>query len=619
MESPLDNNSTSTDASTISRSNVASAGLVRASGEVSLDGIPVTGASVLAASFDGTDRVSTITDTNGSYTLYIKPGLWYNITASYQGLKHTVWPVNLSDHQTDPYDIALSRTPRSTISGSPAADSEWKGRAVYVEAASLDGSAPLMAVTLDDGSFSLDVRPDIRYHLTGNTYAYTSIKNPVSFSFRNVLYGYSVKLNSNETVLMDYRANRPVPGFEPTLQSHMPVPSGMLPEPMNVSGCVYYEGKPVSGARVEAVSSDYSDRETIITDGTGGFLVNTQPEVQYNLTAYYNGTQHTYRSVSRGTGYDFNLSVVPYSSVAWGRDWGQPGGTMYLEAWPADGSDPVATMTNDSSYSLLLLRPGVEYRLNGISYSPYGDEFSVSLARDTVNLSPNETLPTSYFIFAHHPSKSFRLSSISDGVYTYRVPYTPVPVSGYVYLDGKPLAGATVKAVSIDGDYNGSAVTNGNGFYVIGIYPRTLHEISVSHQGLYHYVFPAFRWELNDSGPFLHNQQFINNYRYDINLTGTPTSAVHGTWTGDRTWNASSYQVEASPRLGGATVTAPIPADRNFTINLRPYTYYNLSIRNLTSGETDNNFKIIYHTGTGQSSYLVYPNETILVDYYQQL
>jgi hypothetical protein len=241
------------------------------------------------------------------------------------------------------------------------------------------------------------------------------------------------------------------------------------------------------------------------------------------------------------------------------------------------------------------------------------------MSRDTVNLSLNETLLISYGVSYHHPSKSFRLGSISfDGVYTYRVPYTPVPVSGQVYLDGKPVAGATVKAVSIDRDYNGSAITNGNGYYFIGIYPRTLHEISVSYQGMYHYVFPAFRWELNDSGPFLRNQQFINHYPFDINLTTTPTSNIRGIWTGDQDWNARCYQVEASPRIGGTIIIVPIAADRNFTINLQPYTYYNLSIRNTTSGETEDDFKIIYHTGTGRSSYLVYPNETILVDYYQQ-
>jgi len=617
LESPAVNNSTSAGAfATIAqRQNVFSSGMVQASGGVSLEGKAVTGASVLAISFDGKDSVLTVTDDQGKYVLNLKPGLWYNITASYKGLKHTIWPVYLPDRQNGVYDISLYRVPRSTLVGSAAAGSQWKGHAVYIEATKLDGGVPVMAITGDDGSYSLDVAPG-NYYVTGNTYLYASIKKPANFCFHNAAYSYTIKVNSNETVLLDYNAEMPE-GLEPTLLSFTPTPSRMLPVFANASGHVYFEGMPVGNACVEVVSIDYGHKETTVTDENGSFMLSVEPAVPYNLTAYYQGAQHTIRSISKGSNYNFNLSAKPYSSIAWGGDWGSPSPwwDIYIEAKPADGGVPATSLTHNGSYSLDL-NPGLDYRLTGICYNPYGEEYRVYLGQDTVNLGPNETLIIGYDVQTYHPPMSFGLSSISfDGITTYHVPSKPVPVNGHVYLDGKPIAGATIKAVSIFGDYNSTVVTNESGYYEVGLKPRALHEITATYQGLRHSVLPAFRWELNNTGPYQFNNEFINNYPFDINLTTTPKSTIRGTWTGDSAWNSSSWQIKASPRIGGTAVIAPIACDGSFTVELQPFTYYNLSITNKTDNETEQNIQFNYHTGIRRSSYLLFLNETILVEY----
>jgi hypothetical protein len=103
--------------------NMASNDTAPASGHVHLDNKAVAGARIEAISLNGSSVITTRTNARGAYTLNLLHGVSYNVTASFEGLKHTITPVRLNppgiynSDMAGQYDINLSKKPSSTLSG----------------------------------------------------------------------------------------------------------------------------------------------------------------------------------------------------------------------------------------------------------------------------------------------------------------------------------------------------------------------------------------------------------------------------------------------------------------------------------------------------------------------
>jgi hypothetical protein len=145
-----------------------------ATGYVYFDGNVISGATVEALSADGTDHQSNITDDRGAYVLNITPMKIYNITAKYQVLRHTIWPVYL-DNKTDTYNISLTTTPRSTIEGTAYAFHEGEPFPVdhILDSPVIDlvptakNHTTLSTYIGRDGSYSMEVDPNVQYRMSG--------------------------------------------------------------------------------------------------------------------------------------------------------------------------------------------------------------------------------------------------------------------------------------------------------------------------------------------------------------------------------------------------------------------------------------------------------------------
>ncbi|WP_428982123.1 hypothetical protein [Methanocella conradii] len=161
---------------------------------------------------NGTDHRSTTTDDKGAYVLNIKPATKYNITATYQGLQHTVWPVYL-DNKTDTYNVNLTTTPRSTVEGTgyaTSADPEhnltYMGIYVIYLKSTRDNTTIFKNIN-SDGSYSLEVEPNVPYVMTG-TVGMNSTPPIIQFYYHNYRPWLGthpqITVGSNETVLIDY-------------------------------------------------------------------------------------------------------------------------------------------------------------------------------------------------------------------------------------------------------------------------------------------------------------------------------------------------------------------------------------------------------------------------------
>jgi hypothetical protein len=187
-------------------------------GHVYLDGHAIGGARIEVISINGTDCVNTTTDDKGAYTLNINDETKYNLTAICQGLRHTVWPAYLPG-ETNVYDVNLTTAPVSTIEGSgytigPLGNRElfdtydhkrWSG--FVVTATSVKDSISITTLTDSNGSYSLEVEPNVLYKMTG-AYNVNSGFSPM-FRYRNggaLADGYSntITVGPNETALVDY-------------------------------------------------------------------------------------------------------------------------------------------------------------------------------------------------------------------------------------------------------------------------------------------------------------------------------------------------------------------------------------------------------------------------------
>jgi hypothetical protein len=174
-----------------------------ANGYVFLDGNIVSGATVDALSVDGTDRQSTTTDDRGAYVLNITPAKAYNITAIYQGLRHTVWPVYL-DNKADTYNISLTTTPGSTIEGTGYAFHEgapykhYLGELIINLEPTSKNHTTYSRHLEGNGSYSMEVDPDVQYMMSGNigaNFYYNNFQAPVR--------DHLISIGPNETALID--------------------------------------------------------------------------------------------------------------------------------------------------------------------------------------------------------------------------------------------------------------------------------------------------------------------------------------------------------------------------------------------------------------------------------
>jgi hypothetical protein len=99
---------------------------------------------------------------------------------------------------------------------------------------------------------------------------------------------------------------------------------------------------------------------------------------------------------------------------------------------------------------------------------------------------------------------------------------TPIPhlgdmylTHGYVKMDGKPIAGAEVEAVSADGAYRFNNITNDQGAYAFYLPRNVSFNVTAREQGLQHTI-----WPVNVGDDF---------FEYNITLTTTPVSSIEGT------------------------------------------------------------------------------------------
>lgn len=197
-------------------------------GHVFLDGKAVKGAAVEAISANGTYHRYAVTGDDGAYAFNITPETNYNITVTYKGLQHTIWPVYLpGDNST--FNIYLTKMSTSTIEGtgytiisvSPFESKEgrykiynhtrWSG--FLINAKSIKDNTTSTAITDVNGSYIINVEPNTTYVMKGYFAAPDGPPNAI-FEYRNGgessiyasdnLSGPLVNVSSNETVLVDY-------------------------------------------------------------------------------------------------------------------------------------------------------------------------------------------------------------------------------------------------------------------------------------------------------------------------------------------------------------------------------------------------------------------------------
>lgn len=198
-----------------------------ASGRVFLDGKAVSGAAIEAVPINGAgklytimdDKVSikgagnlyTITDNNGAYTLNITPATPYSITATYQGLRHTIWPVYL-DNRSDTFNINLTTTPKSTIEGTGFATCSDPSRntsdmSIFDINLNSTKDHTIASKALNrDGSYLLEVEPNVTYEMSG-TLGEMGSPPITQFFYHNYKPLGSlpqITVSPNETVLIDY-------------------------------------------------------------------------------------------------------------------------------------------------------------------------------------------------------------------------------------------------------------------------------------------------------------------------------------------------------------------------------------------------------------------------------
>jgi hypothetical protein len=284
---------------------------------------------------------------------------------------------------------------------------------------------------------------------------------------------------------------------------------------------------------------------------------------------------------------------------------------VLISAVPADGGAPVHAISDDNGNYSLNVKPGIRYNMSGMCYDPYGQYSFVEFRYPNedncydVTLAPGETVALITFIYRLHPPMSFFMMPDPVTGYMNFTPSTPVSISGHIYLDGKAVSGAFVEAISAYGRNRTSTVTDDSGTYSLGLDSRTQYNITATYQGMRHTVWPVFVYD-NETGV------------YDINLTRTPRSIMTGAAPSDEPWlrHPDAVTIEATPVGGGTPVTASIGPDFNYSLDLEPLTYYDISGKFRGSDGNYYNLTFKYRTGIVFSGFMLRPDETALVDYF---
>jgi hypothetical protein len=174
-------------------------------GHIYLNGTPVEDARVEAVSADGTYRRVNTTNESGAYVLPLPKDVQFNVTASYGWMRHTIWPVFANGR----YDINLYTTQKTRITGKGRVvggplgynPSLYNFSTIVIEAIPANGNATISTRARSDGNFSLEIQPDVLYHLKGG------ILTNVWFNYHNTERGgqkIDVRLGSDTTFLIDY-------------------------------------------------------------------------------------------------------------------------------------------------------------------------------------------------------------------------------------------------------------------------------------------------------------------------------------------------------------------------------------------------------------------------------
>lgn len=598
------------------------------SGHVYRDGRPVTGAQVEAVSIDGSQRISNDTNDSGAYVLGLEPQVWYKITASSGSLKHSVLPVYLPEDGNMTRDYNINLTGTSTIEGSPVADSLWKGKGIYLVASPANGDEPIMTMTGEDGHYLLTVKPDVYYTVSVKSYDPFGTLFSGDTYYRNTVKYSSVKPGPDETILLDYLALRPmlnpvppapiVNGTVGVFATKVDPPARAQTSPVLAGGQVYRDNKTIRGARVEAISIDGMDHVSALTNETGAYVLKLEPGVMYRATATYNGRKHTIWPLSQ-TEYptdgrnDIYLTSSSKSTIAVFYDDNNPYNSTpaLIEAIPTDGSEPVIAMTNGSGWYYLDVKPGVKYSLGGRCYDPFGQNGDIfydypqdSLDRAIIIDSDETMMANMRFMFFHAPTIISMWRDPVNGNYDPFKSPVPVTVTGRVYIDDRPADGASVTAImSGTSQEHVSTITNDNGTYVLNLSSRRQYEITATWGGRERTLWPAV---VQDNSIGI----------YDIQLTQRPTSTITGILDPDQVWPVIQGNViTAVPVGGGMPVTAISGADGRYSLDVKPFTYYNISGKSRGTDGEYHNFRLYYRTGVSCDGFMLRPNEMALVDY----
>ena len=95
-----------------------------------------------------------------------------------------------------------------------------------------------------------------------------------------------IRIGQDETALIDYHA---IPIVAVGTLNTVKAPSS----PLQASGHVYWKGRAISGAIIDAVSIDGAHHVTANTDWNGTYRLSLESMVPYRVTARYFGLQHT--------------------------------------------------------------------------------------------------------------------------------------------------------------------------------------------------------------------------------------------------------------------------------------------------------------------------------------
>jgi len=172
-------------------------------GYVSLDGKTAAGAEVEAISAGDAHIFQNVTNEDGAYVLYLPKNVFFNVTATYQGLWHTIWPVSTGDSGYE-YNISITIKPKSFIAGTGHSVGGYVGydnsrplTGFTFNVLEVNGNTTLTAVLKDDWSYSLEVRPGVKYYIERSM-------PDTHFYYRNGGHTSDVVVGPNETALIDY-------------------------------------------------------------------------------------------------------------------------------------------------------------------------------------------------------------------------------------------------------------------------------------------------------------------------------------------------------------------------------------------------------------------------------